>query len=215
MKQRFLTVLLTLGLLAAGFGTGIWTERHRPLPPPPIAFMGELSEGRAGKAPTPAQIDRAQLAAEIARMRPQIEQFRQKLDGIEADFDRDLQPLLTPAQRTVYARLRVSGPGQPGEPQEVMGPVSKADRRSQMLSAEQIAQLQQRPVFRVVDMVVVSMRLDWLVRELELDPAQRAGVQTLLQHRRQKFLALTDSASLPSLLLSRLAPVAERLAVAQ
>lgn len=218
MKQRFLTILLTLGLLVAGFGAGIWTERHRPLPPPPIAFMGEMSEGRtSATAESPAAtapIDRAQLVAEIARMRPQIDHFRQKLDGIESDFDRDLQVLLTPAQRTAYATLRTKGPGQ-DDTQEVMGPVSKANRPAQLLTAAQIAQLQQRPVFHVVDMVVVSMRLDWLVRELNLDPVQRAGVQDLLQQRRQKFLALADSASLPSLLLSRLAPVAERLAVAQ
>lgn len=210
MKQRFLTVLLTLALLAAGFGAGRWTELHRPVPAPPIAFMGELSEGRAAK-PATVQIDRAQLAAEIERLRPQIDHFRERLDGIESDFDRDLQVLLTPAQRTAYAKLRTAGPGGPGK-QEVMGPVSKANRPVQMLSAEQIAQLQQRPVYHVVDLVVIAMRLDWLVRELDLDPAQRAGVQKLLQERRTKFLALTDSASLPSLLLSRLAPVAERLA---
>lgn len=215
MKQRLLTVLLTLGLLGAGFGTGIWTERHRPLPPPPIAFMGEMGKGgaAAGRAPAPAEIDRAELAAEIARMRPQIDRFREQLNGIESGFEHDLQALLTPAQRTTYATLKTQ-PG-PARESQIMGPESKVSGLARPLSAEQIAQLQQRPVFHVVDMVVVSMRLDWLVQELSLDAAQRAGVQALLQQRREKFLALTDSAPLPSLLLSRLAPVAERLAAAQ
>lgn len=212
MKQRFLTVVLTLALLGAGFGTGIWTERHRPLPPPPIAFMGEMGKGGpvAAGAPAAGQVDRAELVAEITRIRPQIDHFRQQLDGIESGFEHDLQGLLTPAQRTAYATLKT----RPGAAHEgpVMGPVSKVTGTARPLSAEQIAQLQQRPVFHVVDMVVVSMRLDWLVQELNLDVAQRARVQALLQERRGKFLALTDSAPLPSLLLSRLAPVAERLA---
>jgi hypothetical protein len=208
MKRLLWIAVLTLVLLGLGFGVGIWTERRRPLPPPPFPFLGEMldrSQPPSGKPPGPPLIDRAELAAEIEQMRPQIEAFRRQLDQIENDFDRDLRALLSPAQAEIYgARQQLKGRFPSRE--EVFRQPPKS------VSAEQISRLQQRPMFHVVDMVVVALRLDWLNRELKLDDTQREKVRALLLVRREKFLALTDSAPLPSLFLSRLAPLAERLA---
>ena len=209
MKQRVLFAILTLVLLGAGFGAGIWTERRRPLPPPPFPFMGEMPGHRhqpssgTPHAPLP-QVTREQLAAEIERLRPEIESFRKQIDQIEADYEHGLLAVLSPVQRELYATHQQRR-SRYREHEEERGQPPKS------ISAEQIARMQQRPMFHVVDMVVFSLRLDWLIRELKLDEAQREKVRGLLRVRRDRFLALVDSAPLSSLFLSRLAPAAERL----
>ena len=81
MRDRFLAALLTLAVFAAGFGAGIWAERHRPLPPPPGAFMGEFGArpGRGPCAGTP--VNRAQLSEQIEKLRPEMESFRARMHG--------------------------------------------------------------------------------------------------------------------------------------
>jgi hypothetical protein len=55
------------------------------------------------------------------------------------------------------------------------------------------------------------MTLERMSMDLKLDDAQRAKVKDFLRVRREKFIELVDSVPPPSLLLSRLAPVAQRL----
>jgi hypothetical protein len=55
------------------------------------------------------------------------------------------------------------------------------------------------------------MTLDRMATELNLDEAQRDKVRDLLRVRREKFIELVDSVPPPSLMLSRLAPMAQRL----
>jgi hypothetical protein len=49
-----------------------------------------------------------------------------------------------------------------------------------------------------------------MTKEYSLDPAQQNQVRTLLALRRNKFVALLDSTPHPSIRLSRLAPLIER-----
>jgi hypothetical protein len=79
------------------------------------------------------------------------------------------------------------------------------------LSDEEIERLLQRPYRTLAYFVVVPMTLDRMVTELKLDDAQRDKVKDFLRVRREKFIELVDSVSPPSLMLSRLAPVAQRL----
>lgn len=55
------------------------------------------------------------------------------------------------------------------------------------------------------------MTLEVMTNNLKLDDAQRDKVKDLLRVRREKFIELVDSVPPPSLMLSRLAPVAQRL----
>ena len=80
------------------------------------------------------------------------------------------------------------------------------------LSDEQIFRLQQRPLLSVLGEVAPAMRFDALHRDLKLDDGQQPKVRELLRTRRERFLALVDSTPPPSILLSRLAPVARKLA---
>src|SRR5215475_13477773 len=42
MKEQLPIVLITVGLFVAGLLMGIWTQRTRPIPPPPAPVLGEF-----------------------------------------------------------------------------------------------------------------------------------------------------------------------------
>lgn len=207
MRDRALAVLLTLAVFSAGLAAGLWAERHRPLPPPPGSLMGEFS-GRSGPSGTkphdhPAHppINRAELSEQLARLKPEIEAFAARISEIYSQFDRDMDTVLTPEQRIQYEKRFRAHRNAPEIPSS--GPISD----------EQIDQLEQRPFRTLAYFVVIPMTLERLTNDLKLDDLQRGKVRDLLRVRREKFIELMDTSPPPSLALSRLAPVAERLAV--
>jgi len=203
MRDRLLAILLTLAVFAVGFGAGMWGERHRPLPPPPAAFMGEFGAKRGLREHRTTPVNRAELTEEINAIRPQMEAFRARMAEIYGEFDRDIESVLTPDQKGVYEKkfrsLRTFGP-----PPEIAA-------GEKPLSDEQIDALLQRPFRTLAYCVVVPMTLDRLATELKLEDAQRAKVRDFLRVRREKFIELVDGAPPLSLELSRLAPIAQRL----
>lgn len=206
MKQRVLIALLTIAVLGAGFGAGVWSERNSCKVPKPPTLLGELSpvmKSAAASEPAPAS-KAAELAAEIERLRPQIESFRQRMLEIDREMDRDIDAILRPDQSKTfqaivkkYADLRAK--------EDAAGMISTP------LTSEEITKLQQKPLYKMLAIVVVPMRLEWNTKDLDLDEAQQAQLRRLLEKRREKFLALVDSSPPPSLTLSWLAPMAQRL----
>jgi hypothetical protein len=199
------------------------TEADSSVPPAPAVIGSEfarapLPPGTEGKEAVrttaavklnraePAAINRAKLVNEIARYHSEIETYRQKLEEIEADFVRELTPLLTPEQRERFAahQKRFADRRSRG--------IAALAADSSPLSDDQIFRLQQRPLLSVLGEVALSMRYDSLQRDLKFDDAQQAKVRELLRARRERFLVLIDSTPPPSIMLSRLAPVAQKLA---
>jgi Spy/CpxP family protein refolding chaperone len=202
MRDRILAALLTLAVFATGFLAGRWSEHHRPFPPPPGSFMGEFG-ARGPSQRTAPPVNRAQLADQIEKIRPQMDAFRDRVAGIYAEFDRNVESVLTPEQRDEYHRRFTAHRGY--GPQPDLGPDTTP------LSDEQIDQLMQRPFRTLAFFVVIPMTLERMTNELKLDDAQRAKVTDFLRARREKFIELVDSVPPPSLLLSRLAPMVQRL----
>jgi hypothetical protein len=201
MKDRVLAALLTLAVFAAGFGSGLWAERHRPFPAPPGSFMGEFGKPSAKPAKTP--VNRAELLEQVDRLRPEMETFRGQMTEIYAQFDSDVEPILTPEQRNVYAKKFKAHRG--------FGPPPEIVTDDQPLSDDQIEQLLQRPFRTLAFFVDIPMTLDRMATVLKLDDAQRDKMKDLLRIRREKFIELVDSAPPPSLMLSRLAPLVQRI----
>jgi hypothetical protein len=204
MRDRVLTAVLTAVVFALGFGAGIWAERHRPFPPPPGAYFGEFGARRGWASRGSQPVNRAQLLEQIETIRPQIEAFRSRITEIYADFDRDIASVLSAEQEAVYEKKFRSqrgllGPGGPS-----------ADDKP--LSDEQIDQLLQRPFRTLAHFVDLPMTLDRMASDLNLAGAQREKVKDLLRVRREKFIELVDNSPPLSLMLSRLAPAAQRLA---
>ncbi len=202
MRDRFLAGLLTLAVFAAGFGAGLWAERHRPFPPPPGAYMGEFG-GRPGGRPARSPVNRAELSEQIDRLRPEMESFRAHITDIYAQFDRDIDLILTPEQRDAYEKRFKAHRG--------FGPPPEIGSDDKPLSDDQIEQLLERPFRTLAFFVVIPMTLERMTNDLKLDEAQHEKVKDLLRVRREKFIELVDSAPPPSLMLSRLAPLAQRL----
>jgi len=196
-----LVVVVTALVFESGYEAGRWREFHRPLPPPPGALMAEFGDHRYGPPrPPPTQISRAEFMAEVEKLQPQIESFRRHMDEIYDQFERELDPILTPEQRTLHA--------------------ARLKRRAEFRSANEkwplndaqlvhIMQWSNAGMFRVI---TLQMGLEDLDRELKLDAAQRDKVLKLLALRRDRFLALIDLTPPPSLALIHLAPYAQRLA---
>ncbi|MGA2016575.1 MAG: hypothetical protein ABSH26_06430 [Opitutaceae bacterium] len=204
MRDRVLAALLTALVFGIGFGAGMWAERHRPFPPPPGPFMGEFDARHGWVARATPPINRAQLMEQIDAIRPQMEAFRTRVGEIYAEFDRDIATVLTPEQREEYERRFRSQRG-------LLGP-AESPAPDKPLSDEQIERLLQRPFRTLAFFVVLPMTLDRMTSELKLDEAQRGKVNDLLHVRREKFIELVDNSPPLSLMLSRLAPIAQRLA---
>jgi hypothetical protein len=202
--RPFLSVfLLSVLAFGAGFGARIWVDDTRALPPPP-APGGEFV-GNRQNAPGPGgghHPSRADLAAEIERLRPQIDIYRKSMDQIDSDFEHDLLAVLTPAQQDRYNERH----------KRRTDPRSPRPESTRPLTDEEIMRLRDRPLWSALDHVSVQWKLDDLDRDLKFDDAQLPKVRDLLTQRRDKFLKLIDSVPPPSLTLSRLAPAVQRLA---
>ena len=139
MKQRLLIAFLTMVVLGAGYVAGVWTERRSCKVPSPPALLGELSTSKrpahAKPAPKPAP-NAAQLAAEIERLRPQIEEFRVRLNELDREMDRGIDEILTPSQRVKFAGIVKYYA-------DLRAKEDAATSRGAPLTAEEITRLQQ------------------------------------------------------------------------
>jgi len=220
MKRSLAITALSAAVFAAGYVAGLRTERSRPVPAPPAPLMGEFSSRSVTTAATatpskpnlpnaaPVRVpqNRAQLVAEIDRLRPQIDSYRQRIDMLDVEFDRELAAVLTPDQQKSYsaAQKRRAERMAKGAAEVASAPAPLTD--------DEIDRLRQRSLYGVLWMVAPTMKHDSLVKDLKLDAEQQAKARELLRQRREKFLAIVDSTPPPSILLSRLAPAAQRLA---
>jgi len=202
MRDRALAALLTAVVFAIGFGSGVWEERHRPFPRPPGALWTEYGARRGPHNAPP--VNRAQLSSQIDAIRPQMEAFKARINEIYAEFDHDIDTVLTPDQKTLYEKS-FRGP-------RTLDPPAAMIADDKPLSDEQIEQLLQRPFRTLAYFVILPMTLERMSTELKLDETQRNKVKDFLRVRREKFIELVDSSPPLSLMLSRLAPIAQRLA---
>jgi len=201
MTQRTFVALLTVVMFAAGYAVRTVTEGDQHVPPPPTALTNEFPAATPpADAKNKAAIDRAKLVAEIEKLRPQIEAYRSQVDEIFGEFDREFGNLLTSAQREKYAANQ--------KKYADMMAKQKADQKP--LSDEDIVRARERPLTDIYWMITVTPRLEHLTKDYELTEAQQASTRALLTLRRNKFLALLDGTPHPSIRLSRLAPMIER-----
>ncbi|HZZ57593.1 MAG TPA: hypothetical protein VFE31_07165 [Opitutaceae bacterium] len=203
MRSFLLVAAITLIGFVAGGAAGIWYERHlpMPLPPPPFQPLSEFRMGGRGGpegGPRP-HFDRQELIQRIESLRPQLEEFQKRMVQINAEFDRNLDTILNPAQRARHAEdmKRHHGPN-PNDTRPL------SDNDISWIFREQAGRT-------VVWDVVIPFRLDQLTKLYGLDDAQREVVRALLLERRREFLELVDASPPPTVALSRLAQMMQRL----
>ena len=189
MRGNLLVILATVALFAAGLFVGVWTQRSRPLPPPPLGVMGEFQgSGRAAPAPRRApwfvsgsgggghSINPQELRKKLDVFIPQIADFQQKVDAIEQQFKTAFDAILTPEQKqkleAITKRLASFPDPLPGCAPG-MGPI-------------------------FVSMVIYRPTYEHLSEDLSLDEKQQHELMDLLTTRRNNLLALVDATPPPS-----------------
>jgi hypothetical protein len=202
MTQRVFVAFLTVIVFMAGYAARVWTEPQQRIPPAPAELAKEYARTASSDKKGSGQLDRAKLLGEIQKLRPQIEAYSAQVDEINAEFDREFAQLLTPPQREKH----------------VANQKKKAERDAKRLadrsplSDEEIQRAKDRPLTSIYWNVVVTPHLEWMTKEYALEPTQQTNLRALLAKRRNKFIALLDSTPHPSIRLSRLAPLIERVA---
>ena len=194
MRGNIVVVLATVALFVAGLFVGVWTQRSRPVPPPPVGPMGEFGQANhPGFAAAPATrrqpwfvggtgqgshppVSPQEIRNQISRIMPQIADFQQKVDAIEQRFRTSFDAILTPDQKqeldTITKRLASFPDPLPGCAPG-MGPI-------------------------FVSMVIYRPTLEHLSEDLTLDDKQRQQLLELLTARRNNLLALVDATPPPS-----------------
>lgn len=204
MTMRVLVALLTIAVFLAGYAARVLTEPSQAVPPVPAAITTELAPSAGGtvnKSSTPA-LDRAKLVAEITKLRPQIVAYTAQVTEIEDEFEVEFVKLLNPVQR----EKRIADKKRYAE----RDAKKIADRTP--LSDRDIQMAQERPLTSIYWQVTVTPRLEQLTKDYTLNAAQQTSVRSLLALRRTKYFALLDATPHPSIRLSRLAPLIERVA---
>lgn len=202
MSQRVFVGLLTVVVFLAGYFTRGLVHRGEPVPPPPVALARELAptvSASNGKAKIES-VDRTKLVAEIHKLKPQIDAYTTQVQEIYAEFDREFAQILTAAQREKFAA---------NQKRRAESAAKRAANRS-LLSDEELMRERDRPLTDIYRMVTVTPSLEWMTKEYALDPTQQAAARQLLGLRRNKFVALFDATPHPSIRLSRLASMIER-----
>lgn len=231
MNQRVLIVLFTAFVFAAGFGARLWTESVTPVPPPPVV----LGTGDA-KSAQPAGRRGGQTRSDFIAMVQQVsagsEVFRKGVASLDSDFDTAFTALLTPKQLEAWTENQRrfnrggGGRGNPPPPTDGRGGEGKTtdakagDARlaekapePKPLSDDDIERLRRQPLNDVARMLSVNDRLENFKKFYSLDEKQQSMTKTLLLHRRDKFIALTEGLSPMSIQLSALARELDRLTV--
>ncbi len=202
MTRLLVIVFMTALGFAAGYGVRAWVERNPSLPGPPGPFLGEFFHGRPEAPPPGKPINRADLIARINAVKDDLNAFQARRDEIDARFDRDLDAVLDPEQRSKHddAMRRRRGPRGP------------ADDNRPIPEDRLVYLLREQPGRTVIADVVIPWRLDNLTSEYKLDNDQREKVRALLRERRDRILALIDSSPPPSVIYYRLVPLVQRIA---
>jgi hypothetical protein len=190
MREQFSTILLTIAVFAGGLLIGVWMQRFKPIPPPPIPVMGEFDDSPEGPPVHSASgwfefheplfhfrrlwtssPSSDEVQHRLAVLRPQISAFRDKIDGIERNFRGQFEAILSPDQRQQLAALT----GHEMEPS-------------------------------FLAMIIYRPALDHFGKVLKLDPEQQTQLEALMRTRRRQLLALIDKEPPPSLRLGAVLP---------
>jgi hypothetical protein len=190
MSERLQVVVITVAVFVAGLLVGIWTQRARPMPPPPIPLMGEFGPPPPGALPPPWLLgfgqgpppSPRQMRERIAALKPQIAVFRKNVDSIEDDFRARLDAILTADQRHKLDGLRASVPHPPGPMPGCAGEAGNP----------------------FIPMVIYRPMLERLTEVLALDEKQHNQLKQALIGRRERLLALVDRMPPPSFQFGRI-----------
>jgi hypothetical protein len=198
MRDSLQVILITVALFLSGLLVGIWTQKVRPLPPPPFGpmseFGGQSLPGFPGPAPalppwmqTSPNLPRPgpeEIRRRMATLEPQFEAFRKNVDAIEQQFRSSFEAILNTDQKHKFEDIKNRIANLP-DPLPGCGPIMG-------------------PVF--VSMVIYRPLLEHFTEDLSLDDNQQKQLKDLLIDRRNKLITLVDETPPPSFKLEKVMP---------
>jgi hypothetical protein len=198
MRDNLRVILITVALFLSGLLVGIWTQKVRPMPPPPFGpmseFGGQSLPGFPGPPPAlPPWIQNShnepppgaeEIRKRIAMLEPQVEAFRKSVDAIEQQFRSSFETILNSEQKRKFDVIKARIANLP-DPLPGCGPIMG-------------------PVF--VSMVIYRPLLEHFTEDLSLDDNQQKQLKDLLIDRRNKLITLVDETPPPSFKLEKVLP---------
>lgn len=216
MNARATLVILTASVFAGGFAVGHWIGRNQvEAVPPPTWLYSEFDDitrpGLQLKEIIQARPDLwAEINKELIDLKPRIDEFRQRVRQIDADFKRDFDAVLTREQRN---RLEVAHNAKkiPELQQGVRGATADTSPVTPASTPDQAPKVHgERSDGLVSSFVFVPYTTAKFVELLDLDEEQEEKLRSLLSERRRRFLRLCDDTPPPSLQLSRISDIIRR-----
>jgi hypothetical protein len=198
MRDSLRVILITVALFLSGLLVGIWTQKVRPMPPPPFGpmseFGGQSLPGFQGLAlPLPPWMRNSpnmpppspeEIRKRMATLEPQFEAFRKNVDAIEQQFRSSFEAILDTEQKHKFEDIKKRIANLP-DPLPGCGPIMG-------------------PVF--VSMVIYRPLLEHFTEDLGLDDKQQKQLKDLLIDRRNKLITLLDETPPPSFKLEKVMP---------
>ena len=195
MSSRLTTVLLTVVAFGLGYVAARSGQTVPSVPAPPSISLLDDQKNRDAEELRP--IDRARIIAEVDALRPHITAYCLRVEEIEADFRLEFVNLLTAQQVKNYEANQ--------------NKFARQGNHSTQRVSEDIERERDRSLNSVYWLVTVTPKLTWLSKEYRLDANQQMRTRALLTMRRNAFLALLDGTTHPSLRLSRVAQMVDRI----
>ena len=198
MRDSLRVILITVALFLSGLLVGIWTQKVRPMPPPPFGPMSEFG-GRSlprfqglppalppwmNTSPNMPPPSPEEIRRRMATLEPQFEAFRKNVDAIEQQFRSSFEAILNTEQKHKFEDIKNRIANLP-DPLPGCGPIMG-------------------PVF--VSMVIYRPLLEHFTEDLGLDDKQQKELKDLLNDRRNKLITLVDETPPPSFKLEKVMP---------
>jgi hypothetical protein len=216
-------VLITVGLFVAGLLMGIWTQKTKPIPPPPASVLGEFGTFQPSMITTDGNSSEAGAVAirrfspghsaaivrmnrNMAALEPKIREFQASVEAIEKEFRERLSNLLTAEQQQRLAAIEAqeaplsAGPGGllPPPQLEIGVPPLPFGEESQPVAIGFPPPFP-RGGWLMMSMIIYQPSLEHLTGRLKLDTKQQAAARALMVERRTELLALIDKSPPPTL----------------
>lgn len=228
MNKQTAIALLAAASFGLGLGAGLWIGFGRvPATPPPAWLLSEFkSTTKPGSSLQNVVQSRPDLwreiNAELQTLRPQIEDYKERLKEIDDDFRRDFEAVLTPAQRNKLAELqlrkelpKIHVDFAPKKPQASTPPPAPAPTQTPAQAPapkpERLPRMPQESADGLVAaMILVPYTQERFTQALGLDNDQQTRLHELLLVRRDRFIKLSDDSPPPSMQLNRIADIVRR-----